>query len=71
VLSVRQFFEELLEENTDAFLLWSFGEGHDDLDTAMDYLLAWNGRHEEKLKVTPKGKIALDAVRMIRLWRES
>lgn len=67
---MRQFFDRSFksQEEADMFALWAFGEHYNELDNGLMFLESWNALHGE-LKLDPAGQIALDAPKMVDLYR--
>lgn len=70
---LKDFFASLIkdEKELNAFGLWAFGEGLYDIMDGLQFLEAWNGLHGNELKLEPSSLIGDDALKMIKMWRDS
>ena len=69
-MNTKDFFEELIPDEIDAFGEWAFGEELRELHGSLAFLDAWNKRHGGLLKLKPDGLMCEDAPKMIMLFRD-
>jgi hypothetical protein len=71
-MPMRKFFDHLLgsEEEGNMFARWAFGDDYNTLENGLEFLKSWNALHKEFL-LDPASPIALDAPKMIKLYRAS
>ena len=69
-MNTKDFFEELIPDEVDAFGEWAFGEDLYSLSHGLEYMEAWNKKHGSLLKLYADGLMCEDAPKMIMLFRE-
>lgn len=70
---IRDFFSFYIEDEKelDDFGLWAFGDKVFEMSKAIMFLECWNMLHGDCLKLEEEGLIADDALKMVKLWRDS